>query len=214
MRARNDQAIVIAGYWNRMIFTPEWVGEKLFEGADQVEAQVPILPVDPIIYKNDTIELKVSGGRLVFRTLNPDIGSLWALESVVRIVLKELNDTPVTAIGINFSFEEKNPTKELKACFEFPDEANAKKAGWRSTELRIVRHFEKSEQKLIFIAAKTSDGFRLDLNFHRDSKTNVGTEIALECIREGIDTYWNASLDFLKRIYNLRLEEAATDGQN
>lgn len=45
-----EQTLTLVGWWNRMNFTPAWVGEKLFHESKQGKANVPIMPVDPLIY--------------------------------------------------------------------------------------------------------------------------------------------------------------------
>jgi hypothetical protein len=214
MTSRNDHSIILVGYWNRLIFTPEWVGRKLFGGVEQVQVEIPILPVDPIVYTNDMIELKVGGGRLVFRALTSNMVNLKAIETAAMITLQELNDTPILGVGINFAFQEKRPPKELKTCFEFPDEATSRKAGWKSPIRRAVRHHEKGGKKLTFVATESPDGIHLDLNYHQESEKTVGTDTVLKCLNEGIETYWDTSLDFLKRVYKVQLEEAASNGRN
>lgn len=52
--------VVLAGHWNRMIFTPAWVGQHLFQAGQQLETLVAILPVLPLIYQ----DAQTKGGSL------------------------------------------------------------------------------------------------------------------------------------------------------
>ena len=86
--------IVIAGHWNRMIFTPEWVGPRLFN-QDEIETQIALLPIFPIIYRHEQVVLEASAPRLIFR---PRYNTGPALEAAERMAVTVLDDLPNTPL--------------------------------------------------------------------------------------------------------------------
>ncbi len=75
MRPKRDGwNILLAGFWNRLIFTPDWVIPHFFPGEQEIETHVALLPILPIIYKTHGVSLEVSSTRLVLR---PPIPTAW-----------------------------------------------------------------------------------------------------------------------------------------
>ena len=58
--------VVLAGHWNRMIFTPDWVSEKLFH-EDVIETEFALLPGFPVLYRHPQVLMEAVASRLVFR---------------------------------------------------------------------------------------------------------------------------------------------------
>jgi hypothetical protein len=64
---KDNWNIVLAGFWNRAIFTPDWVGRVLFNGQRDIDTLISIMPHMPIIDRNRHVALEVAGSRLAFR---------------------------------------------------------------------------------------------------------------------------------------------------
>src|SRR4051812_13358345 len=111
MRPRNDGwSLVLAGFWNRLIFTPDWVIPRFFEGETEIGTKVSLLPVMPLIYEKDGLSMEVSSTRILFRPPNThDDRQLLRVEEMARRALNDLPETPVQAMGINFAFEDEDP---------------------------------------------------------------------------------------------------------
>src|SRR6266404_6334469 len=107
----------LAGFWNRMIFTPEWVCPRLFPGP-QIETHFALFPLLPLIYRDEQVVMEISALRLVFRPriLDDDV-SLLRAETMARTALTALPETPVQAVGINFAFRESIPPGHVLAMF-------------------------------------------------------------------------------------------------
>src|SRR4051794_6937811 len=111
MIAKKDSwNIVLAGLWNRAIFTPEWVGRLLFKQTE-VETLISIMPHMPIIYRNQQVSMEVALSRLVFKPRSISEASLMAAEDMAHKVLKILQDTPLLGVGVNFNFTESEPRR-------------------------------------------------------------------------------------------------------
>jgi len=106
-------AIIILGYWNIRIFSPEWVGTTLLgQNNINIDYGVPLAPGIPeATFKSpaDFLTLKLSNQRLVVAVSKIDDVTLTRAEEVARLTLKLLHYTPVSAFGVNFGYEEKNP---------------------------------------------------------------------------------------------------------
>ena len=134
MRPKRDGwNILLAGFWNRLIFTPDWVILHFFQGEEEVEARVALLPILPIIYEKHEVSIEVSSTRLVFRPPIPftDEGLL-RIEEMARIALNSLPETPVQAIGINFAYEDDRPPDHLLAMFNDVDDVELGQLGGKS----------------------------------------------------------------------------------
>src|SRR4051812_3477977 len=101
MNPRIDRSVVVTGFWNRMIFTPEWVGSVLY-GKPELEIQIPIMPVSPIIFSDSEVELHVTYGRLVFKPKELRDECLNVAQELAIRAMRVLDDTPVSAMGFNF----------------------------------------------------------------------------------------------------------------
>src|SRR3954469_23799050 len=99
----DTSGIVLAGYWNRMIFTPEWVGTNLFH-QENIETEIALLPIFPVIYKHPLVTLEASGVRLVFRPRRNTVEALALAEQMATRVLVDLPNTPLLGVGVNFAF--------------------------------------------------------------------------------------------------------------
>ena len=126
--------VILAGFWNRLIFTPEWVADRVFHHAE-FETYVALLPVLPIIFSDKSVSMEVSLARLLFRPVEwaADAG-LARAERMAREVLKALPETPVQAVGVNFSYVEDFPPDYLLAVFNDNDPQDLATMGWEIKE--------------------------------------------------------------------------------
>src|ERR1051326_2392210 len=95
-RKPESSSIVLAGFWNRMIFTPEWVNARLFPGVDNLEAMVALLPVMPVIFRDDEVAVEISHSRIVLKPRNQsNAGSLQRAGRLAAAILQALPETPI-----------------------------------------------------------------------------------------------------------------------
>jgi hypothetical protein len=201
IRKRSGWNIVLAGFWNRMIFTPEWVIPRLFP-EPQLETLVALLPVLPLIYRVDQVALEVTMTRLAFRPRKPgDDASLLRAEKMARTVLQALPETPVQAVGVNFSFKDKNPAPPLVSMFNDTDDAELAAQDWSIGERKITRKLTRGGQMLNLTMTYTAGVVQFDFNFH--SAATTGAE-ALAAVAEGkVLAHRDAALKLLGEAYHL-----------
>src|SRR5262249_12066392 len=141
-------SIVLAGYWNRAIFLPPWVGEHLF-GDREIETEVPFLFSLPLIYKSDDFDMEITGGRLLFRPPKAlDDKGLLRAEEMARKTLELLPETPVHAVGVNFAFRESIPSEFIVEMFNDADEQALQKQEWEIAERKLTRRLHRRDDVL------------------------------------------------------------------
>jgi hypothetical protein len=161
----NSCAVVIAGFWNRMIFTPQWVAQNIYE-LPEIEALVAFAPIVPVIYRDESVEMRMSATRLEFIAREHRDENLTRAEQLASRVLERLAVTPVTAVGINFAFSENQPNDRLLELFNFSDNAELADRGWGIDAKRIVRTLSQAEQVLNLTYSLTGTIIGIDLNYH------------------------------------------------
>jgi hypothetical protein len=98
--------VIIAGAWNRAIFTPEWIAKNIFrvESNVAVNIDVPLNFLAPFRVRYGDIAVLVSSSML---EVAPDSCSYELLDKArecARYAIEELPRTPITAAGFNFRY--------------------------------------------------------------------------------------------------------------
>jgi len=59
-------SLILAGFWNRAIFLPEWALPQLFPQHElpehAVQTEVALLAALPLIYRDSQVAVEISGG--------------------------------------------------------------------------------------------------------------------------------------------------------
>lgn len=156
-----------------MIFTPEWVGPRLFAEDTQIETVVALLPVLPIIYRDNEVAVEISTARIVSRAR--DLASDQALRrsgTVAGIILESLPETPIQGVGVNFAFREEAPTADVLDLFDLADNPRWVEAGWGMGERKIVRQLSRDDNTLNVTLNLSGGRLDIDCNFHTDPAEN------------------------------------------
>jgi hypothetical protein len=201
--------IILAGFWNRLIFTPEWVAEHVFHHAN-FETYVALLPVLPIVFNDKVVSMEVSLARLVFRPMKlEDDAALARAEEMARDVLKALPETPVQAVGVNFSYVEDFPPDHLAAVFNDNDPRDLGMMGWETKERRLTRRLTQGGDTLNLTMSNDGKSVTFDLNFHTDATTN---DAASRAVRSGrAADLRRQGLELIQDVYHLEIEEGGDD---
>jgi len=209
MRRKSDGwNIVIAGLWNRAIFTPEWVSELLFH-EPEVETLLSIMPYLPIIYRNQQVAIEVSAARLVFRPRQLDDACLRAAETMAHAVLDKLRDTPLLGIGVNFSFVEESPGRGLVKLFDFADNPQLLEAGWDLHDRRIVRKIRHDNDTMNLTLLFDGRSVTAEFNYHTDTTSN---QTAREAIQGRVLGLRDTAIRLLQQVYHLEVAEDNDNG--
>lgn len=205
MRPRQDGwNIVLAGFWNRMIFVPEWVKPRLFEQS-QAETLFSFLPVPIITYRDEQVSMEISPIRVALSARDPNIdANLTRIESMARTILSALPETPVHGVGINFAFSEDLPPGHLPGMFSAIDDPGLGQLDWDIAERKLTRRLSRRDDVLNLMLTYSGTTIEFDFNFHRDTATNPA---ALECVPERrLFVLRDAALEILQQVYHLNPE--------
>ncbi len=197
--------IVVAGAWNVRVFSPEWVGKKLFDGKSMT-IEVPVGPsIATVRYTVEGISLLPVEDRLIMGILGPDLPSCQRAEGATRRVLGLLPHTPVTALGVNFGFEDPEPGDPIRSLFMLNDLDPLSNFGCKIKRSSIVRTLETDEGSVNVTHALDGDG-RADIhfNFHHDVVSADEAERLLEgrTVRALM-----LAQKFMTKVYDCTLEE-------
>ncbi len=125
--------VILAGFWNRSIFLPEWVLPRLFPDhgvpGNEVQTEVALLQALPLIYRDHQVVMEISNGRLAFRPQVLNDECLLRCERMAREMLEKLPETPVHAVGVNFGFCEHLPPGHVLGLFDDVDAADLGRQG-------------------------------------------------------------------------------------
>ncbi len=194
--------VVIAGHWNRMIFTPEWVGENLFQARKEIETLVALLPKFPLIYRDELVILEVSESRITVRPRVTDDGCLVLAERMAHKILSLLNNTPILGVGINFAFSESAPPDNLSSLFNIEDDSQLGSSGWDIQERRITRKMVRDGAVLNLSLVYGKDGVNFEFNFHTDTTNN---DVAKNAVAERAIHMKDSAIHMLDEIYRLQV---------
>ena len=206
-KKRDGWNIVLAGFWNRMIFTPEWVVPRLFEEDAQIETMVSLLPVLPIIYRDNQVAVEISSARIVCRAR--DLESEDAVRrsgEVAGIILDALPETPVQGIGINFAFREDVPAADLLDLFSFADNPRWAESGWEVGSRKIVRELTHSGETLNLSLTFDDGCLDIECNFHIAPDNNDRAIATAAVAADRVIELRDRATRTLEELYGLELE--------
>ncbi|MGO9690867.1 MAG: hypothetical protein ACLP2X_20285 [Syntrophobacteraceae bacterium] len=204
--------IVAVGFWNRMIFDPKWVGENAFH-APEIELLVSTNPFDPIVYQNAEISLRVSEQLLIVNARKPTRECLIIQASMARDILSNLPKTPISAIGVNFGFIQRDLEQELLEYFGFKDDVELGSKDWNINKKSLVRTLSQENTTLNLtltlgppevLQPEPKVELQISANFHYNVSSAAE---ALEKIeQESVVSVYDKLIHLLSEVYKLNLD--------
>lgn len=175
MRANIDKwTIVVTGNWNVSIFDPAWISVNLMDDTPlkgKSGTQEVFLDARGVELRHTigTLRLNPLQDRLVIGTTSTDDDSLMLMQTTTLSILRILNHTPITGMGINFGFFTSTITDDPSLNLEIGDDDELASAlgGQRVfTEIRRTFKIQDMTCFLNHITSFNEKGFNLELNFH------------------------------------------------
>jgi len=170
--------VVIAGYWNRAILTPNGIAKRLFKlpKGTGIEVFIPVDALESPQVKHEGIVVKVEERRLIIATEKPSYESLNKAMQTGCNALQDLPETPVLAAGFNVRFAIEDYPHEFEEIIQSGIDTHLSDAGYEIVSRGLTRKirfkdgiFEKGILNLY--AHRGEDSLiKIELNFHRDSK--------------------------------------------
>lgn len=199
-------SIVLVGAWNTAILTPDWLTNQLgTSGPIQIEFPIGN-PLMPIRYTLNGVHLVVTRDHVVLAPSADAPEILNRIESYSRSILTVLVHTPVSAIGINFAFQEEAPSDDLKKLFKAPDLSRIADADFVVEATEIKRQLQMPQGGILNLSLRQTNGSQVvvNLNFHRDVD---GASAAASYLDGRVTEYRELATKFLQEAYELDLGE-------
>lgn len=154
--------IVALGYWNKKVFTPEWVKNNVFELSDEEKMYIQFNHDElrfGYTYNNVFIIVDDNALELVIKEDSDE--TIKQATKYFTNILNLLPHTPLRAIAFNFNADvfnyESKLTEQINSIFLNQGEYS----------LREVHLIQKSDKFLLNISANDiRDGLKLKFNFH------------------------------------------------
>jgi hypothetical protein len=199
-------SIVLVGNWNRFILSPEWAGNQLF-GETELQLEYPENdPTKPLRYRfTDNILFIPANHRVTTIAQDPysDQMLLKIVEANKRLV-QTLSYTPISAMGMNFGFEERPENFELLPIFEFADAQHLNEINFDANAFEIKRRFP-IENGNLNLTINYVDHVVFEFNFHYNvsNARNVDELLAPDLMLQNRDI----ALNILSNAYGLEIDE-------
>lgn len=195
--------IIIAGAWNRRLFSPEWVGRWIFDGKP-IDVEIPLMLGGPFKFIHDGLELYPDSDRLIIIPKNLEDSSLSAAEKVSIKILDLLPHTPIAALGLNFAFLEESLNDRLK-IFSLLDDPLLAGNSLEIIETQI-RRLLKFESKICNLSiVRKPESIIIDFNFHFEGSEVIGTKGQ---VVNNFIPFKQKALEICKIVYDIQLEGA------
>ncbi len=194
----NANAVVIVGFWNRYIFNKEWVAEKLFPKKD-LTVEIPLDPGASQRISTNDIRIFIVGNQLNLLPINTNNTVLNDIQEISFKIADYFPHTPVTAFGVNFSYEE-DKAKVLDNVLDLTDKKSIDDSNYKLRSTTFKHSFSDIEESILNLAVSAVDSkIRFDFNFHYNIKALF--EIKEKFTSHSIIKLKNTSEKILNDIY-------------
>jgi len=190
----NVKNLVILGYWNTLLFTPQWLNNNIFDGELPKEIKTEVLihgnSVINRVFDLPHFKLEVSQERLCFILKKCDDDHYQALIDAANNVLTKLQHTPLKTMGINFVFlnDDKKPFQNASDFYKMKNLVKA-------NESLLI---QETDHKLRIAINREIDSSEFDFNYSYNLKGPAG---AKEILVSGLfNEKYDASLNQAKQI--------------
>lgn len=174
---QGTNVIVVVGAWNIAIFTPEWVKENLLPD-EEFKVLFPSVVGCSLKFQTNLLAFCIEGNRLQFEVINQDSlqDAYVEIIGLLRIILRKLAHTPVSAMGTNYVYEFDSTFEVLNTLQDnepLQNIINLIGTGVKSQAL--VRKFDLGEKKELTLRLESAQDGRnkLDFNFNYNVKNAV-----------------------------------------
>jgi hypothetical protein len=162
--------IVLVGYWNRMLLTPDWVATNLFE-QDTIDVAFPVMPLNPLMFTAGKVRFTPADERATISLEVVEDDAWGKAEHIALSLLAKLPHTPVRAFGVNLRFSESVPDPAQLSLFNFVDLPALTDFGCE-VQSALVQRTLKVRDDLVLNLKIThgQSGLDYDFNFHFEVK--------------------------------------------
>ncbi len=184
------RTIVISGHWNARIFTPDWVLENLCLGAPDTVIEVAVDLAQPMYRLTfEGMNLHVGSSRIMVNPARPlDDELLDRMGKLIDRVLEHLPHTPVSAMGINLRWVERQLEQDWIGLFRLPGARRFADAGAEVGKTTAKWELLLAGRQLNLTVEYVPDdaSMVIDFNFHTDLRD---TQHARRQLADGVREY-------------------------
>ena len=199
-------SVVVVGKWNRYILTPGWVSKKIFR-QEKIEVQFPVNKPElapRYISQNNIIFMPAIHNSKFIAQQPYDDEMLVKMSAHVKRLVTILEHTPVSAIGVNFGFEEDSHNFGQLDMFTIIESDKFLDKGFITNSTEIKRQLPIDNHFLNLSVVYSKNKIHFDFNFHYNVTTPK--EIA-ELATDNLLIYKKEkALEIMHDVYKLELE--------
>jgi hypothetical protein len=207
-------SIVIVGRWNPSIFSPQWVKANLCAEADsEVTLAISISDIEsPNLIQFEGIRLFPSNRRIEIKPVVQSAVNMTKCARVAAQILELLPHTPVTALGINFSFEEQQAPDLITSLITFGDAANINADTYQLQAFSTQRSFRRNGNFDLNLSNHSKDRRTwIDFNYH--GNTTSATDARTRLIDNQPEQLLSESIGFIENVYNMHIDQEEPDAE-
>lgn len=208
MQAAVDHwTIVIAGSWNVAILNPDWIAQKIFK-TTEVELELLVQGLTQNIrITHGNVRIIPRPDRVLIACVTHDAETLTSAEAAAISLVNELPVTPVSAVGINFGFQENDPGAGLVRMINFEDNPRLAEKGLLVQSSTISRQLQMDDRIVnLSIDYRPETGMLFKYNYHMPVESAIQV---VDAINGKCTEFLEQSLDILRDVYGL--EEDANE---
>jgi len=195
-------AIVLAGYWNKYLLNPDWVGKNIFQ-EKSIKVEFALQMELPPRYTAGNVRFMPTSDRVQMFALKHDDETLRRIEDMAIRLVTTLIHTPMSGVGINLSFTEDITVGTLRELFVLPDLASINALGYTIQNTTVVRGLVL-DGDIVNMSVQAKEGkVTFDFNFHINVKN---AEEVADKIRNRVVEKRDAAIAFMRDVYGLELQ--------
>ncbi len=202
-------SVVVAGLWNRSIFTPSWLASNILEDERApIQSEIPISNLElPIRHSFGGVYLRVSQGRLELNQKEIGSSDEPMIETACKI-LSLLAHTPVSGVGINFQYKILDVGR-ISPLFKTLDLGPLADFGASVAENVLVRSLRLTNGHIVNVNLALRDCVTIDVNFHHDARS---TSEAKSFIGDGVQSRLQLAERLLLDVYRIEVSDDISHG--
>ena len=199
----DSMTLVLAGRWNRYIFTPTWVAENLFQ-TPEVRVEVAIDNLEaPIRYEYQNIRFAIEPARIIFTSLENEPEVFTSIESKAKHLCELLPQTPVIGYGINIVFVCDPVPLIVSNLLSIPDTGRFSDNLITINSQTVTRKLDLDGQVCNLSVAIEGSKAIFSFNFHTVAAT---ASIIAEALAGKFSANYTKAREIMNNIYNVQLE--------
>jgi hypothetical protein len=199
MKIKEDHPnIVIAGKWNKYIFTTDWVMRYLLPD-ETLQMEIPLNIDGSHRISSGKIRILLQDNRLSLIAIKQDDDTLEMIQAIAIKLTDYLPHTPVNAFGINFNyFEPINDTLAKLLVLSDTEKYIEKKI--ETLNIQHRRCFKIDDKTINLYITNDMTNVAFEINYHYDVSSLLDVKEKINS--NSILDLKNHSIELLKEVYS------------